>query len=222
MDSVRFGETSAVLSALQAEAIIQQCGDIFFHLSKDLIVKGLTSSMEFVDSEMQTWLERPFASLVAPDSRHKIERLFDDNAADKEGHWRHLNLLLDGRPECPLLMKFFRFSAESSETHLVCARSLRSIVDVTRSWQSHLDEEVRRNEREKADLWKQAGKFSKISDAINTVGERDLSSIVHDAVRLIERLCVEEALRKCEGDLEKASTLLRLSTGEVEARLRLR
>ena len=114
----RFVSPHTSLGALDAEsaaALIAAASDITLVLDaagvvRDFVLQSEELARDLADGE--SWLGRPVAATVAPDSRPKIEALLRDAATSAETRWRHINhLAADGR-SVPVLYCCVQLGAE--------------------------------------------------------------------------------------------------------------
>lgn len=210
-----------LLSALgpaEIELALLSTVDLALVLDTDLRVQALQVGPGLHLPGTAGWPGRPFASLVCKASQGKLQSLFGsaNGSRGRDDRWRHLNVLTRG-DSIPMLVKYFGFDGPAGGQHLILARDLRPTQAMQVRVQRALVEfeqavEDRRSVPDPAD--------PRLSDASARVGQRPLAEIVADMARRLERLCLEEALRRSAGDPVQASRLLGIDRAELEARLR--
>ena len=89
------------LDAGSAAALIAAASDITLVLDAAGVIRDMAFQSDELLADLQdtaTWLGRPVAATVAPDSRPKVQALLRDAATSAETRWRHINHLApDGR-----------------------------------------------------------------------------------------------------------------------------
>jgi transcriptional regulator PpsR len=104
-----FGAPERSIGAQDAQAageLLCIANDITLVLDGDGIVRDIACSQpELSREDFSGWLGRPWIETVTLESRPKVETLLREAAQpDSPPHWRHLNQLLPGGRELPLLM----------------------------------------------------------------------------------------------------------------------
>ena len=94
------------LDVESAAALIASAADITLVLDaagvvQDLAVQSDELMRDLEDSD--SWIGRPVAATVAPDSRPKVEAMLRDAATSPDSRWRHINHLTAGGRSAPVL-----------------------------------------------------------------------------------------------------------------------
>lgn len=207
------------LHGYDAATLLAMSGDVSIYLSSDsesVVLDVMVTEKEKFDADLRAkWLGRRFEQIVAKDSLGKIEPLltYDAGISSKDARWRHLNFLVEGAAEIPLLAKHFRVETPSGHVLLVVCRDLRPMTELNARWQndySRLFEQVAQ-----ATATNGTGTF-----ADHLIGSAPLSDIMAAAVDEVAKLCIEEALKTCNGDEAAAAQLLCITTAELRRRRR--
>ncbi|TCZ65998.1 transcriptional regulator PpsR [Roseicella aquatilis] len=109
-----FKAPKASLGDLDAEAaamLITAAADIAIILDAGGAVRDLALNSEELAQELEAqegWLGRPWAELVAPDSRGKVGALLAEAGRTSGGPWRHINLLSARGASVPVLFSAIR------------------------------------------------------------------------------------------------------------------
>lgn len=124
-----------------AQAVLMQCSDVTFLLDAVFRVERVFCAFDFDVQNVAQWTGELFSDCVAPDSQSKLEYVFWENGvlSGGEGRWRHLNLCIDGKPDLPLLLKYFSFDDEHGVTRALCARDLRPLLGMQKRFQREVD-----------------------------------------------------------------------------------
>ena len=89
------------LDAEAAAALIAAAADVTLVLGIDGVIGDVAIRTDDLAADLRdpaAWNGKPFASIVAPDSRPKVAALLADAAGELETRWRHINhLTADGR-----------------------------------------------------------------------------------------------------------------------------
>ena len=204
------------------EALLGQMADLVLFLSPMQDITAMRAWGSLAGSACPDWVGRSFAEILSRDSRSKLESLFrtDAAAAPEAVRWRHVNLLCDGAPSLPVLVKYFELGEGADRTRIIIARDLRPTVDMqTRLQRAYTEMEAAFETR--GTLPGAATGALVVSGMMDSIGHRPLGQIVSETVRALESLCVTEALRRCNDDAEAAARLLGIATEEVRRRSRL-
>jgi transcriptional regulator PpsR len=148
-----FGAPETTLGNLNAETagtLLSIANDITLIVDQDGVIRDLASgSDELARDSYSEWVGKSWLDTVAPDSRAKVENLLRDAlAGTAPPRWRHLNQMLAGGRELPML-----FVAVAMDRHggsgrvLAFGRDLRA----TAALQQRLVEAQQTMER---DYWK--------------------------------------------------------------------
>lgn len=201
-----------------ATALLASSGDVSVLLSvSNEVIDVVVPEKEKFDFDLRTkWRGRTFVDIVAKDSIGKIASLLGLNArpSTKGDRWRHLNFVVEGESEMPLLAKSFRVRTPYGQIHQVVCRDLRPITELNARWQN-----------ENGELLKQVASspstepYSEAASAL--VGTAPLTAIMAAAADEVARICIEEALRSCGGDEAAAAQLLEISGTELSRRRKM-
>ena len=134
-------DLSLFVPPAHAQAILVQSADVTILLDAVFRVERVFCAWDFDTPKIGQWTGEIFSDCVAPDSQSKLQFLFWENSATSasEGRWRHLNMYVDGKPDLPLLLKFFSFDDEHGVTRLLCAQDLRPLLGIQRRFQREVD-----------------------------------------------------------------------------------
>ena len=145
-----FGAPDTTLGGLSAEVagtLLSIANDISLVIDAQGVVRDLSTGSEDLAGETPTdWIGQAWRNIVTPDSRDKVDALLRDAVPD--GHaprWRHLNFVLPGGRELPLL--FLAMPLGGKGHVLAVGRDLRA----TAALQQRLVEAQQAMER---DYWK--------------------------------------------------------------------
>lgn len=211
--------TTLQLTGEDVAALIAQTSDVSFSLAPDGKVTAavLAPGTDFAFDVMAEWVGRRFVDIVGKDSQSKVAALLGANAALTGGNtrWRHLNLLVDGRPEVPLLAKHFEFDTPDGTARRVLCRDLRPLTELNSRWQNERQQAA----RQKAQTAQSERAGSSMATATSVlVGAAPLDQIVSAAVDEVVKICLEEALSSVGGNKAEAARLLGISLAELHAR----
>jgi transcriptional regulator with GAF, ATPase, and Fis domain len=117
----------------------------------------------------------------------------------------------------PILVKYFGFDGLGGGRHLIVGRDLRPTIQLQQRVQQVLVEMEQRSE----DRGHGTVRDLRLGDAAATIGERPLTQIVSETARTLERLCIDEALRRAQGNEAAAASLLGLPAEELAQRRRM-
>ncbi|MFG5382802.1 hypothetical protein [Yoonia sp. R2-816] len=198
-----------------AAALLAMSGDVSILLSADsMVLDVMVPEREKFGANLRTkWLGQAFAQIVAKDSLGKIEPLLGFNARvlSKSDRWRHLNFLVDGTGEIPLLAKHFRVETPYGNVRQVVCRDLRPMTELNARWQ---DENSRLLEQvAQATATNEANTF-----AVDLVGSAPLADIMAAAIDEVANICIEQSLKSCDGDETAAAQLLGITVAELRRR----
>jgi hypothetical protein len=206
------------LSPAQLEAALLGAVDLVLMLDSDRIVRQVHLSPGLELPSHPEWVGRDFGTLVCLASRTKLTALFaqGQGTAAQPARWRHLNFDL-GRKSVPILVKYFGFDGLGGGRHLIVGRDLRPTIQLQQRVQQVLVEMEQRSE----DRGHGTVRDLRLGDAAATIGERPLTQIVSETARTLERLCIDEALRRAQGNEAAAASLLGLQAEELAQRRRM-
>lgn len=200
-----------------AAALLALSGDVSVLLSEsNEVIDVVVPEKEKFDVDLRTtWRGRAFVDIVAKDSVGKIASLLrrDAKLPSRSDRWRHLNFVVKETMELPLLAKNFRVRTPYGHVHQVVCRDLRPMTELNARWQ-----------RENSQLIKQVADtaptepFSESASAL--IGAASLADIMSAAADEVARICIEEALRTCNGDEAAAAQLLKITRTELRRRRR--
>ena len=145
-----FGAPEISLGGLSVESagtLLSIANDLTLVIDGQGVVRDLSSGSEGLSSEAPTdWVGQAWRDIVTPESRDKVDSLLRDAAAGENApRWRHLNFMLAGGRELPLLFLATRMGANGHV--LAVGRDLRA----TAALQQRLVEAQQAMER---DYWK--------------------------------------------------------------------
>jgi len=177
------------------------------HVGPDMDLPGATD-----------WLDRDFNTLVCAASQTKLPGIFAQDQRLTGGglRWRHVNLQ-GAFGSFPMLIKYFGFDSAGGGRHVILGRDLRPTVALQAKVQKALTELERASEA----LQPTSAQDLRLGDAVAAIGRRPMQQIVSEMARTLERLCLDEALRRAGGDTAMAADLLGLAQDEVKRRLRM-
>lgn len=195
-----------------AAALLAMSGDVSILLSADSMVLDVMvpEKDKFVANLRTTWRGQAFAQIVAKDSLGKIEPLlgFDAGKSSRSGRWRHLNFLVEGADEIPLLAKHFRVETPYGNVRQVVCRDLRPMTELSARWQE-----------ENSRLLNEVAQATAVDEGVrfagDLVGSAPLADILTAAVDEVARICISEALTSSSGDQTAAAQLLGITVAEL-------
>jgi transcriptional regulator PpsR len=114
-----FGEPGATVGALDAEAaglLLSAPTDITLILDAEGVIRDLSTSIDEVGNEAYAeWVGRSWLGVVSGESRPKVESLLGDaKSARPPLRWRHVNQILPGGREMPLLFAAMRIEGRTA------------------------------------------------------------------------------------------------------------
>ena len=191
------------------------------------------------ESLTDIWQGQMFAEIVSAESQAKIATLFKADAGNPESSaaWRHVNLIVRRGESVPLLMKFAHLPEKSGLSGLILARDLRPSVELSERFRQAALEMERRYEALVHDSPKRrdtpmgfedvafgasaAGRMgaSLLTRMVEKIDQRPLGDIVSETVRVLERLCITEALSRSQGGEAEAARLLGLTVDELRRKM---
>ncbi|MBK1612522.1 transcriptional regulator PpsR [Rubrivivax gelatinosus] len=150
-----FGAPEKTFGGVNAEtagALLSVANDITLVVDAHGVVRDLAcSSDDFAREAGAEWIDKRWIDVVTPESRDKVEALLREAAPDAVGpiRWRHLNFVLSGEREVPLLFVAVRLGGSEGRggTVLGFGRDLRAVAAL----QQRLVEAQQAMER---DYWK--------------------------------------------------------------------
>lgn len=189
-------------------AVLSQMVDMVMFLSPMQDIQEVRSWGALADFRCDAWEGESFASVLAPDSRSKLAGILETDAAQapETVRWRHVNLRCPDGDTLPVLVKFLVLGEAEDRVRLVVARDLRPTITMqTRFQRACIEmENALANQTPQA-----AGPGGVVvGQMLSSVGTRPLPQIVAETVRVLERMCVTEALRRAEGDAGDAAAML--------------
>jgi PAS fold len=103
-----FGAPETSLGGLSAETagtLLSIANDITLVIDGQGVVRDLASGSDDLASETPAdWIGQPWRDIVTPESRDKVDALLRDSVPNGSApRWRHLNFVLPGGRELPLL-----------------------------------------------------------------------------------------------------------------------
>ncbi|MES2969894.1 MAG: helix-turn-helix domain-containing protein [Pseudomonadota bacterium] len=206
----------------QVESLLFHSADVILTISDDDIVIDAMASVKLDPLTLFSWIGFALPLIVTDDSKPKIPVLLSENMADAgpNARWRHVNFLLDGGESLPLLVKYMCFDSEDRQVRLLIGRDLRPVAEIQQRFQmAQLEME---NTRDAANFpLRPAKRAERVEeDILADLGKKPLDTIVSETARMLERVCILEALRRCAGDQVEAAALLGLNADDLQARLR--
>ena len=212
------------LSAVQVQLLLGQCADLTLLLSDDFTVVDILGSPEIDGKLFQHWIGQKLENLVSEDSKEKLSLLVEDNAARQtnETRWRHLNFIFNGKPDLPLLLKFFGFEGDGAYHHLICARDLRPMFTIQQRVQRVEKSIFDQRHNGSTSEHRTFEPWNIVAKVIAETGTSRADQEAKLALASIERLCILEALKEAEGNELKAAELLNISIDTLKEKLQSR
>lgn len=225
----------AVPDAQKFSSVIRNAADLVLLLDADRTILDLSQASGHSLAFPKSWVGQPLTDLLGPESLSKVDGLFacDASVAGSDVRWRHLNLA-DGRGgSIPLLLKFAGLQGEGGATGMLLGRDLRPTVELQNRFQAtHRELEARLASLPEPtpSLLTNGGRHAPgaatrraagvIVDAmIARLGKQPLDGIVQETCRVLQRLCVTEALDRAKGDRESAANLLGMTVEDLHLAL---
>jgi hypothetical protein len=203
------------LNATQLELALLGAVDILMLLDSNRVVQKVHLGPGLELPELSSWVGKDFSHLVCKASQTKLGDIFA-HGQGTTGHparWRHLNFHAHAG-SLPLLVKYFGFDGSGGGRHLIIGRDLRPTVALQAKVQKVLMDMEQATEDQRAS----APLELRLFDATESVGQRPLNQIVAETARTLERLCIEEAMRRTNGNTTAAAELLGLAQSEFDLR----
>ena len=200
-----------------AAALLAMSGDVSILLSADNVVADVIVPQKAqFDADLRAkWLGRAFEQIVARDSVGKIEPLLGlkTKMLSSADRWRHLNFVVEGAADIPLLAKHFRIETSYGYIRQVVCRDLRPMTELNAHWQNE-------NSRLLEQVAQATAKNEANSFVGDLVGSAPLKYIMDAAVDEVARICIADALKSCNGNEIAAALLLGISPEELRWRWR--
>ena len=210
------------LDPVTVDNLVGQMADLVLFLSplQDIVAMRAWGSLASV--ACPDWVGRSFARVLSIESRSKLGAIFATDAATAPDtlRWRHVNLLCDGGPSLPVLVKYFELGDGPDRVRVIVARDLRPTVDMQARLQRAYTEMEAAFESRGTPQGSSTGALV-VGGMLDSLGQRPLGQIVSETARALEALCVAEALRRTGDDAEAAGMMLGLTVDEVRRRARL-
>lgn len=210
------------LDAPAVEALLGQMADLILFLSPMQDIIAMRAWGPVAEVVCPDWVGRSFASVIARDSRPKLAALFATDAARAEDslRWRHVNLLCNGGPSLPVLVKYFELGDGPDRVPVIIARDLRPTVDMQARLQRAYTEMEAAFESRTTPQGTPTGALV-VGGMMDSIGQRPLGQIVSETARALEQLCIAEAMRRSDDNPERAARLLGVPADEVRRRARV-
>lgn len=215
--------------------------DMVLSLDLNGVVADVTVTHPSDASLIELWRGAALDDLVSAESRSKLAPLLaaDAGTPGTVAPWRHINLIIGTETTIPLLMKFSHLPPKSGLSGLVLVRDLRPTVELSERFRQATLEMERRYEslvhdqkrktREPGDARfddiahgspaaERAG-ASLVAGMVAKLAEHPMDAIVSETVRVLERMCITEALHRTKGGEADAAQLLGISLDDLRRKL---
>lgn len=217
----------------QFATMLCNAADLLLVLNGEGVIVDILAADGLGASFPKTWQGQRFSDLLGPESLSKLDALMARDAG-REGsgaRWRHLNLSDGAGSSVPMLLKYASVQGEGGVTGLLMARDLRPTIELqTRFRDSHRELEARleaaprieaaarlpngRPLPQRGDATRRAAAVI-IDSMITRLGQHPLEHILHETCRVLERLCITEALERAQGNHAAAAHLLGISVEDL-------
>lgn len=197
------------LTAAQLETVLFGAADVVLALGHDRRIQALRTAPGFDVPAEPDWIDRTLDEVICVASRAKLPSLLSQGSADGKARWRHMNFYFGG-VSVPLLVRYYGFDGVGGGRHVIVGRDLRPTVAMQAKVQRAVIEMEQRAEDQRTD--------PRLSDLAAQVGERPLDLIVDEMARMLERLCIAEALRRSGADSDAAAQMLGIEPQELARR----
>lgn len=202
-------------------SVLAAAADASFVLDADGVVLDAFAAAGFPERVLFDWIGQSFAEIVAPDSRSKLDALLADPPGTEisGGRWRHVNLSLGDGASLPLLMRRLHLPGTAPARRILIARDLRPLQAEHERFRQAIAENSRPSEppvvpQAQPDPAAAQGQ----SPLADLLGRQTLDAIVAETVRAIEVMCIDAALARCNGDRDRAASLLGISADDIMTR----
>lgn len=214
--------------------VIRNTADVVLLLDAQRVVVDVSHAAGSPAAFPRNWVGRQFVDLLGPESLSKVDGLFtrDAGLAEGEVRWRHLNLANGTGGSIPLLLKYAGLRGDGGVTGMLLGRDLRPTVELQNRFQAtHRELEARLEALPEVPTprtngaapvsgvaTKRAGGV--IVDAmIRRLGQQPLGDIMAETCRVLQRLCVTEALDRARGNHQDAAQLLGMTVEDLHLTL---
>ncbi|MFN4099476.1 MAG: hypothetical protein ACK4GT_06835 [Pararhodobacter sp.] len=215
-------------SGPQFLSLIRNAADVVLLLDKDQRVVDVIPSDTQQAGFPATWAGQHFTDLLSVESRSKADSLFaqDVSVVGTKARWRHLNLSDGKGGTVPLLLKFAGLRGGDNPGGLLMARDLRPTVELQDRFRiSHQELESKLGALQSTSAPRPGNTAPEsssgrvggviVADMMAKLGHRPLDGIMRETSRILERLCVTEALGRAHGDRDQAARLLGITVEEL-------
>lgn len=224
-----------VSDAHKYSSVIRNAADVVLLLDDDRRILDLSLADGLPGAFPQGWVGKRLDDLLGPESQSKVDGLFarDASVAGSEVRWRHLNLSDGLGGSVPLLLKYACLQGDGGAIGMLMGRDLRPTVELQNRFQAtHRELEARLESLPQRALPQPSNgnghaqgvatrrAAGVIVDAmIARLGKQPLGDIVQETCRVLQRLCVTEALDRAQGNREDAARLLGMSVEDLHLAL---
>lgn len=217
--------------ARQFLSLLRHTADIVLVLRADMTVVDMIESSGQTSDFPRAWIGQRFTDLLGPESLSKCESLFasDVSIEGVQARWRHLNLTDGAGGSLPLLLKFAGLRGGDSTGGLLLGRDLRPTVELQNRFRISHQELESRLDAAPAPVKPAVGSGRAaathlaggaiVTDMMAKLGHRPLNGIVQETSRILERLCVTEALGRAHGNRDDAARMLGISVEDLHLSL---
>jgi hypothetical protein len=220
--------------AVQFLNVIRNAADVVLMLDAQRVIVEVAQCAGPSPSFPRRWVGRRFVDLLGPESLSKVDGLFNRDAGSEQAEvrWRHLNLA-DGHGEpVPVLLKYAALRNEGPVTGILLGRDLRPTVDLQRRFQAtHRELEARLEALPDPPPPRATGSVAQpgaatrraggviVEAMIRQLGQQPLSDIMAETCRVLQRLCVTEALDRARGNPKDAAQFLGMTVEDLHLTL---
>lgn len=126
----RFVDPERTLGQLDVEsaaAVVAAASDVALVIDPEGVIRDLAfADDDLAESDLRSWLGRPFVETVSPESRQKVEALLDDAASHTRPKWRHINHPFGEGPDLPI--NYSAVKVGPTNNTLAVGRDLRALA----------------------------------------------------------------------------------------------
>ena len=214
--------------------VIRNTADVVLLVDPRHVILDVTQPAGSAPAFPRHWIGQRFEDLLGPESLSKVDGLFHSDAGTNAGEvrWRHLNLSSGPTARIPLLLKYAGLRGSRAASGMLLGRDLRPTVELqTRFQATHRELEARLEEFPEPPLPRANGKpltngaatrraGGVIMEAmIRQLGQQPLSEIMAETCRVLQRLCVTEALDRARGNHQDAARFLGMTVEDLHLTL---
>jgi hypothetical protein len=235
----RLSQDLKYLDSDRVASLLRNATDFIFLIDTHDVVVDVSVTHGSDLSLKKLWTGRLMTSIVSSESLGKLTALMQTDVARSASEvvWRHINLVRSEAETVPLLMIFAQLPAQSNSLGLIIARDLRPTLELserfrlaTLEMESRFEELIGHNEISDhqrsqhydttfgVEAASQLG-GSLINNTLKRISECPMDDIITETTRILERLCIGEALKRTRGSEAEAALMLGISIDVLRRKL---